>query len=104
VATRFRRIHEVVILKTLGATRRRVAGIFSVEFLILGLVAGLIGSALASAFSGLLLTRLLDADFVFEPLPNLVTVVGTALLANAAGWLASFPILGKKPLEVLRSE
>jgi putative ABC transport system permease protein len=104
VATRFRRIHEVVILKTLGATRRRVAGIFSVEFLILGTVAGLIGSALASGFSNLLLTRMLDAEFVFEPLPNLVTIVGTALLANAAGWLASFRILGKKPLEVLRSE
>jgi putative ABC transport system permease protein len=104
VATRFRRIHEVVILKTLGATRRRVAGIFSVEFLILGLVAGLIGSVLASSFSNLLLTRVLDAEFVFEPLPNLLTIVGTALLANAAGWLASFPILGKKPLEVLRAE
>ena len=104
VATRFRRIHEVVILKTLGATRRRVAGIFSVEFLILGTVAGLIGSVLASSFSNLLLTRMLDAEFVFEPLPNLITIVGTALLANAAGWLASFSILGKKPLEVLRSE
>jgi putative ABC transport system permease protein len=104
VATRFRRIHEVVILKTLGATRRRVVGIFSVEFLILGTVAGLIGSVLASSFSNLLLTRMLDAEFVFAPLPNLVTIVGTALLANVAGWLASFPILGKKPLEVLRSE
>ncbi len=104
VATRFRRVHEVVILKTLGATRRRIAGIFSIEFLILGSVAGLIGSVLASSFSNLLLTRMLDAQFVFEPLPNLLTIVGTALLANAAGWLASFSILGKKPLEVLRSE
>jgi putative ABC transport system permease protein len=104
VATRFRRMHEVVILKTLGATRRRVAGIYSVEFLILGSVAGLIGSALASSFSNLLLTEVLDAEFIFEPVPNLVTIVGTALLANTAGWLASFPVLGKKPLEVLRSE
>src|SRR5207245_3590078 len=45
--TRFRRIREVVILKTLGATRRRVAGIFSGEFLILGAVAGLIVGELA---------------------------------------------------------
>jgi putative ABC transport system permease protein len=104
VATRFRRIHEVVILKTLGATRRRVAGIFSVEFLILGSVAGLIGSVLASSFSGLLLSRVFDADYVFDPLPGVLTIAGTALLANAAGWLASFPILGKKPLEILRAE
>ena len=51
--TRFRRMREVVILKTLGATRRRIAWIFSVEFLALGAVAGLMGSLLASAFRGI---------------------------------------------------
>jgi ABC-type lipoprotein release transport system permease subunit len=34
----------------------------------------------------------------------LVAVALTALLANAAGWLASARILGQKPLEVLRDE
>ncbi len=102
--TRFRRIREVVILKTLGATRRRVAGIFSVEFLILGAVAGLMGSLLATGFSGLLLKRFFDARFQFDPIPNLVTIVVTALIANTAGWLASFRILGRKPLEILREE
>jgi putative ABC transport system permease protein len=102
--TRFRRIREVVILKTLGATRRRVAGIFSVEFLILGAVAGLMGSLLATGFSSLLLKRFFEGQFRFDPLPNLVAVAVTALIANAAGWLASFRILGRKPLEVLREE
>ena len=102
--TRFRRIREVVILKTLGATRRRVAGIFSVEFLVLGAVAGLMGSLLASAFSALLLKRWLDAEFHIDLLPNLICIVLTALVANAAGWMASFRILGQKPLEVLRNE
>ena len=46
--TRFRRMREVVTLKTLGATRRRIAWIFSVEFLALGAVAGVMGSLLAS--------------------------------------------------------
>lgn len=102
--TRFRRIREVVILKTLGATRQRVAGIFSVEFLVLGAVAGLMGSLLATAFSSLLLKRWLDADFHIDLLPNLACIVLTALVANAAGWLASFRILGQKPLEILRAE
>ncbi|HXA04026.1 MAG TPA: FtsX-like permease family protein [Bryobacteraceae bacterium] len=102
--TRFRRIREVVILKTLGATRKRVAGIFSVEFLVLGAVAGLMGSVLATAFSALLLKRWLDADFRIDPLPNLLCIVLTALVANAAGWMASYRILGQKPLEVLRAE
>ena len=102
--TRFRRIREVVILKTLGATRRRVAQIFSVEFLVLGLVAGLMGSLLATAFSALVLRRLFDAPFRFDPLPNIVAIVVTAAIANLAGWLASFHILGQKPLEALRHE
>ncbi|HYS46647.1 MAG TPA: FtsX-like permease family protein, partial [Rhizomicrobium sp.] len=102
--TRFRRIREVVILKTLGATRRRVASIFSVEFLILGIVAGLMGSLLATGFSSLLLKRFFEGQFRFEPLPNLLAIALTALIANAAGWLASFRILGRKPLEVLREE
>ncbi|MDX2149691.1 MAG: FtsX-like permease family protein [Bryobacteraceae bacterium] len=102
--TRFRRVREVVILKTLGARRNRLAMIFSIEFLILGVTAGLIGSLLASGFSSLLLTRLLEAEPRFDWLANGVTVVATALVANFAGWLASARILGQKPLEVLREE
>lgn len=102
--TRFRRIREVVILKTLGATRNRVAEIFSIEFLILGTVAGLMGALLATGFSNVLLHRLLDAPLRFDPWPNLFCVLLTAFVANVAGWLASFRILGQKPLEVLRHE
>ncbi len=102
--TRFRRIRETVILKTLGATRVRVAGIFSVEFLVLGAVAGLMGSLLATAFSALLLKRWLDAGFRLDLLPSLACIFLTALVANAAGWLASYRILSQKPLDVLRTE
>ncbi len=102
--TRFRRVREAVILKTLGATRRSAGRIFSVEFLTLGAVAGLLGALLASAFSSLLLHRLLDAKFSFDWTATASAVVLTALLAQASGWLASFRILRQKPLEVLREE
>jgi putative ABC transport system permease protein len=102
--TRLRRVREVVILKTLGATRRHVQRIFSLEFLTLGAVAGLLGALLASAFSSLLLKRLLDAGFQFDPVATLVAIMLTALLANGSGWLASFRILRQKPLEILRDE
>ena len=39
-STRFRRTREAVVLKTLGATRGRIIKIFSVEFSVLGLLAG----------------------------------------------------------------
>lgn len=102
--TRFGRVREVVILKTLGATRRRVAGIFSMEFLVLGGAAGLLGSALATAFTAVVVKRLLKAEFHFDPAADLLSVALTALVAVAAGWLASYRILGQKPLEVLRDE
>jgi putative ABC transport system permease protein len=102
--TRFRRIREVVILKTLGATRWRVSKIFSVEFLVLGAVAGIMGTLLANAFANVLLKRLLKADLSFDWQPSVAAILLTAFIANAAGWLASFRILGQKPLQVLREE
>jgi putative ABC transport system permease protein len=102
--TRFRRIREVVILKTLGATRRRIATIFSVEFLILGAVAGVMGSLLASAFSAVALNRLLDISFRPGIGAAAATVALSAVVAAVAGWAASFRVLGKRPLEILREE
>jgi putative ABC transport system permease protein len=102
--TRFRRIREVVILKTLGATRRRIAQIFSIEFLVIGTVAGLMGGLLAGGFAWVVLNRLLTAQTALDPLPMTVSVAGTAVLAIATGWLASFRTLGQKPLEILREE
>jgi putative ABC transport system permease protein len=102
--TRFRRIREVVILKTLGATRKRIAQIFSVEFLVIGTVAGLMGGMLAGGFAWVVLNRLLEATTQLDPFPMVVSIAGTAMLAIATGWLASFRTLGQKPLEILRDE
>jgi len=102
--TRLRRAREAAVLKTLGARRATLVAIFSVEFAILGGVAGLMGGGLATVFSRLLLTRLLDASFNFEFLPNLAAILLTMSLAVAAGWLASLRILRRRPLEILRDE
>jgi putative ABC transport system permease protein len=102
--SRFRRMKEVVILKTLGATRRRIAWIFSVEFLALGAVAGLMGALLASGFAALILKRLLEIDFHFNPAANGLAIAAAATVAALAGWLASFRVLNRKPLEILRDE
>jgi putative ABC transport system permease protein len=103
-STRFRRVREVAVLKTLGAKKARIAGIFSIEFLILGGLAGLVGGLLATGFSQVVLVNLLEARFQFDWLANLTAVALSAIIANIAGWLASSRILGEKPLEVLRGE
>jgi putative ABC transport system permease protein len=102
--TRYRRIREVAILKTLGATRRRITSIFSIEFSILGATAGLVGGILANVFTRIISDRFIDAAFDFDWASLLVVMIGTALLANIAGWLASTRILDQRPLEILRGE
>jgi putative ABC transport system permease protein len=101
--TRYRRIREVVVLKTLGATRARIATVFSIEFAVLGLVAGVVGIAFANLIARTLLTRMTVA-YHFQWILTAVALLATAALTVATGWLASHRILGQKPLEVLREE
>jgi putative ABC transport system permease protein len=102
-STRFRRMREAVVLKTLGATRMRIVKTFSVEFSVLGLLAGSVGVVFANLLTRVLLHRL-EVAYHVEWTATLVALVGTAVLATATGWIASYRILGLRPLEVLREE
>ncbi len=102
-STRFRRMREAVVLKTLGATRMRIVRTFSVEFSVLGLLAGAVGVVFANLLTRVLLHRM-QVGFHIEWLATAVALVGTAFLATATGWIASYRILGLRPLEVLREE
>jgi putative ABC transport system permease protein len=102
-STRFRRMREAVVLKTLGATRMRIVRTFSVEFSVLGLLAGSVGVVFANLLTRVLLYKL-EVGFHIEWIATLIALVGTAILATATGWIASYRILGLRPLEVLREE
>ena len=102
-STRYRRIREVVVLKTIGATRGRIATVFSVEFIVLGLLAGLVGVIFANLLTKALVHRL-DVPFHLDWLAGLIALLASATLATATGWVASARILGQKPLQVLREE
>lgn len=102
-SARFRRMREAVVLKTLGATRMRIVRTFSVEFSVLGLLAGSVGVVFANLLTRVLLRRL-EIGFHIDWRAALVALAGTALLATATGWIASYRILGLRPLEVLREE
>ena len=101
--TRYRRVREVVVLKTLGATRVRIATIFSIEFAVLGLVAAVVGVSFANLIARLLLKRMTVA-YQFHWMWAIEALLATALLTVATGWIASNRVLGQKPLEVLREE
>ena len=101
--TRYRRIREVVVLKTLGATRTRIATIFSIEFAVLGLVAGFVGIFFANIIVHFLLRALTIPNHVQWGM-SFAGLALSATLTVATGWVASHRILGQKPLEVLREE
>jgi len=103
-ATRYRRLYESVILKALGATRGLIARAFAIEYVVLGIVAGLIGLTLGSILSWTVLRYLFDLPWSIHP-----RVLGTGLLLTMVltlivGFASTYRILGQRPLAVLRHE
>ncbi len=102
--TRFRRVREVVVLKTLGGTRARIATIFSIEFAMLGLIAGGVGVIFANFLARTILVHVIHTEYHLQALLTFGAWLLTGALAVAAGWIASHRVLGQKPLEILREE
>src|SRR5207247_3202497 len=100
--TRYRRMREVAILKTVGATRGTLVRMFCTEFAVIGTAAGLMGGALAAIASSILIGQLLDTPYKFSWAPVFAAAAITAVLTVLTGWLASYGILNRKPLDILR--
>ncbi|HEY6085639.1 MAG TPA: FtsX-like permease family protein [Nitrospira sp.] len=103
-ATRYRRLYESVILKSLGATRALLAGTFAVEYLLLGFVGGTIAVGLSSALSWLLLTHIFELSWSVQPAVLFTGLLSTMLLTLTIGFLSTFQLLGQRPLAILRHE
>jgi len=103
-ASRYQRLVESVILRTLGATRGVVARIFAVEYACLGAAAGLGGSALAVVLAWVVVRYVLDTPWSLDPVLPALGVGLAITVAVGVGFLATFRLLGQKPLPVLRRE
>jgi putative ABC transport system permease protein len=84
---RRRRTEDAVILKTLGATRGRLIGAFSLEFLLLGAATAIFGLVAGSLAAWLVLGTIMDLPFAFLPGPAL-GAAGAALLLTLVFGLA----------------
>ncbi|MGH9329418.1 MAG: ABC transporter permease [Vicinamibacterales bacterium] len=102
--TRFQRVYEAAILRTLGATSRTLAAMLAFEYGLLGLLAGVIGSAGAAALGWAAARFLLDMPWSPSPGVNLTGVAVTGALVCAIGVAASLEVLRRKPLGTLRAE
>jgi putative ABC transport system permease protein len=102
--SRFQRMREVVLLRTLGASAAQVLKIQVVEFLLLGLLASLTGIGLAVAAQWSLTAFVFKIGFTVPWLHLLLAVAVNSVLAITVGLLASRNVLNRPPLEVLRTE
>lgn len=97
------RRREAALLRALGISRGELARLMTLEWLVLGLVAAVVASALA-AFTGWLLARQV---FQFTYLPGLSLPVLAALVALAvcalAAWAAARTATRTPPAESLRA-
>ena len=102
--TKFQRVYEAAILRTLGASTGLLTTTLALEYGALGLLAGIIGAAGALGLSWGVTRHLLDIPW--RPAPGLLAVGAllTMVLVGIVGIVASADVLRKKPLATLRAE
>jgi putative ABC transport system permease protein len=99
-----RRVYDAVVLKVLGATRGAILSSFLVEHGLLGVFAGAAAGALGTIAAYFLVTRAMDADWVFLPAPLLSTVGLAIMMTLGLGFAGTWRALGAKPARHLRNE
>jgi putative ABC transport system permease protein len=105
VATsRFQRIREGVLLKTLGATRKQILQILFVEYLFLGALAVALAVLLSTGAGWLLMKYVFESEFAFPAVPLAGLALAMLVLTVTVGLLNSTEVFRKTPLEVLRAE
>ena len=97
------RVYDAVVLKTLGATRGRLIGAYALEYLLLGAATALFGVAAGSIAAWLVVTQVMNLNYVWLPGPAAAAAFGALLVTVAFGLLGTFAALGHKPATVLRN-
>ncbi|TDE14587.1 ABC transporter permease [Dyadobacter psychrotolerans] len=102
--SKYQRLQESVLLRTLGASRKQIFTITALEYFFLGSLASLTGIILAVAGSWSLAKFSFEAEFKPEIWPVAVVFFFVSLLTVLIGLINSRGILSKPPLEVLRQD
>lgn len=100
-ASQLKRSREVALLKALGLRRRRIVSLFSVEYALGGLLAGILGAGAAYALAFSVGRFLLGLPSFPAPSIALAALPLTTMLSMAGGLLASTRALAVSPLAVL---
>ncbi|HEY9169008.1 MAG TPA: FtsX-like permease family protein [Lutibacter sp.] len=102
--SKYQRIRESVLLRTLGARSNQILKITALEYLYLGVLGSLSGILLSLLSSQLLAWLVFDTPFIPSLIPFVVLFPGITLLVLAIGLGNSLGVIKSPPLEVLRKE
>jgi putative ABC transport system permease protein len=102
--SKYQRIKESVLLRTIGAKSSQILKITALEYTYLGVLGGLSGILLSLIGSQLLALLVFKTSFVPSMFPFLVLFPGITLLVLVIGLLNSRSVIKSPPLEVLRKE
>ncbi|WP_073243861.1 ABC transporter permease [Maribacter aquivivus] len=102
--SKYQRIRESVLLRTLGAQSIQILKINALEYFFLGVLGSGVGVLLSLLSSFLLAYFIFDTPFVPSWIPFLVVLPGITLLVLAIGLMNSRGVLNSPPLQVLRKE
>jgi putative ABC transport system permease protein len=97
------RIHDAVVLKTLGATRRTLIAAFSLEYMLIGLATAIFALAAGSVAAWFVVARIMMLPASFMPEVALMTVVIALALTVGFGLAGTWRVLGHKAAPVLRN-
>jgi putative ABC transport system permease protein len=102
--TKFQRVYEAAILRTLGASTRTLGAMLAFEYGGLGLLAGSVGAAGALALTWSVSRYVFDIPW--HPAPGIAALgaLVTTALVGIVGVTSSVDVLRKKPLGTLRAE
>lgn len=104
INSKFARIKENVLLRTVGARTSQIVRITIIEYAYLGLFSALTGITL-SVVSGLLLTRFFfQVGFSADYLELGYIGIGVIVLTVFVGWWNSRAVISTPPLQILRKE
>ena len=98
------RVYDAVVMKVLGATRKRIMLAFALEYALMGLGAALIAASVGTLAAYALITGPMQAEFVFLPMTLALTVGGAVSLTVVLGLLGTYAALGAPAAPVLRSQ
>jgi putative ABC transport system permease protein len=102
--SKYQRIKESVLLRTLGAKEKQILKINALEYFFLGSLSGFTGILLSAVSSLLLGLLVFEVPFSASLIPVLIIFAGITCITVLVGYLNSRSIVKSPPLEVLRRE